>query len=95
MFRYIPTNVGDESFVANVEGNDLVNVEVGTVNTETGIFSALTPQEAQNRGVLAFQTDGNGYRVWIDRENGHVIPYVRQNNDWVVATQAQWFNFFA
>ena len=89
MFRYIPTNVGDESFVANVEGNDLVNVEVGTVNTETGIFSALTPQEALNRGVLAFQTDGNGYRVWIDRENGHVIPYVRQNNDWVVATQAQ------
>ena len=89
MFRYIPTNMSGGEYEANVEGNDLVSIQVGSVNAETGVFTPLTPSEASSRGVLSFQTEGDAYKVWIDKEDGHVIPYVRQNNDWVVASAAQ------
>ena len=90
MFRYIPTNIGDENYAANVEGNDLVSIQVGVVNAETGVFTALTPSEAESQGVLAFKTDANGYRVQIVKDNGgNVVSYVRDNNAWVVASASQ------
>lgn len=90
MFRYIPTNITDETYEANKEGNELVTIKVGTVNTNTGVFTELTPSQASSQGVLAFKTQGSGYRVWISKDNSNnVIQYVRQNNAWVAATQAQ------
>ena len=90
MFRYIPTNITDQYYTANVEGNDLVSIQVGVVNGETGVFSALTPAEAESQGVLAFKTDEDEYKVEIVKDNDeNVVPYVRQNNSWVVASASQ------
>ena len=90
MFRYIPTNVGDDNYAANVEGNDLVSIQVGVLDMGTGVFTVLTPAEASSRGVLAFKTQAGSYRVWIVKDNGgHAVPYVRQNNAWVAANASQ------
>lgn len=89
MFRYIPTNVAEEPYAANQEGNELVSIKVGSVNTETGVFTELTPAQATSQGILAFNTSGDKYRVWIDTTAaGKAISYVRDNNRWVVATSA-------
>lgn len=90
MFRYIPTNVTDDHYTANQEGNELVSIKVGSVNTQTGVFTELTPTEASSQGILTFKTEGNNYKVWISKDNSNnVIQYVRAQNDWVAATQAQ------
>ena len=89
MFRYIPTNVTDDNYEANQEGNELVTISVGSVDTHTGVFTELTPSQASSQGILAFKTEGSQYKVWIDKNGNDVVQYVRANNDWVVATQAQ------
>ena len=89
MFRYIPTNISDENYDANKEGNELVTVSIGSYNTETGIFTELTPAQASSQGVLCFNTEGGNYRVWISKDGDDVIQYVRSNNKWVEATQDQ------
>ena len=90
MFRFIPTNVeGEGGYSANQEVNDLVSISVGTVNTESGVFTELTPSQATSQGILTFKTEGGNYKVWIDKENGSVVQYVRSHNAWVEATSAQ------
>lgn len=94
MFRYIPTNINEElngvSYTANKEYLDLVTIDVGSVNTETGVFTAVTPTDATSQGNLSFAVENGEYKVWIDKDaNDKVIPYVRSNNNWVVATAAQ------
>jgi uncharacterized protein YjdB len=90
MFRYIPTNITDDNYTANKEGNELVTIQVGSVNTSTGVFTQLTPAEAASQGILTFKTENGEYKVWINKDgNNNVINYVRSNNTWVVATSAQ------
>lgn len=90
MFRFIPTNVeGEGGYSANQEVNDLVSISVGTVNTESGVFTELTPSQATSQGILTFKTEGGNYKVWIDKENGSVVQYVRSHNAWVEATSDQ------
>lgn len=89
MFRYIPTSVTDEHYRANQEGNELVTIKVGKYNAENGDFTELTPAQATSEGILAFKTEGSEYKVWISKENGNVVQYVRSNNAWVEATSAQ------
>ena len=90
MFRYLPTNIGDETYAANVEGNELVTFKVGSFNTETGVFTELTPAQATSQGILAFKTEGGEYKVWIEKDqNDKTISFVRSNNAWVAATAAQ------
>ena len=90
MFRYIPTNIGDETYAANTEGNELVTIKVGSFNTETGVFTELTPTQASSQGILSFKTEGGSYKVWIVKDNNdEAIPFVRSNNAWVEATAAQ------
>lgn len=91
MFRYIPTNVGEN---ANKEDLDLVSIKIGTKNEDTGVFTEVSAQDAATQSLLAFKTATVGgnltYKVWIDTlANGTVIPYVRGDNRWVPATQAQ------
>ena len=90
MFRYIPTNVTDEHYTANQEGNELITIQVGVIpDSQTGVFTELTTAEATSQGVLTFKTDGDNYKVWIDKNGNDVIQYVRSNNTWVEATAAQ------
>lgn len=93
MFRYLPTNIGDETYAANTEGNDLVTIKVGSFDSEHGGFTELTPAQASAQGILAFKTNdaGNEYKVWIvkDQNTNKAISYVRSNNEWVEATAAQ------
>ena len=88
MFRYIPTNVADDNYDPNQEGNELVTIQVGTVDTETGIFTAMTPAQASS--ILAFKTENGDYKVAIQKDaNDKAISFVRSNNTWVEATAAQ------
>ena len=94
MFRYIPTNITDASYTAGQEGNELVSIKVGSVNGSTGVFTELTPAQASSDRVLAFNTQNGKYKVWIDTTvvqsgRGAVIQYIRANNAWVAATDAQ------
>lgn len=90
MFRYIPTNITDDNYDANEEGNELVTIKVGSFDTDSGIFTELTPAEASAQGILAFATDNSGeYKVSISKNGDDVIQYVRSNNTWTPATQAQ------
>ena len=94
MFRYIPTNINEEvngvTYTANKEYLDLVTVGVGSVDTQTGFFTAVTPADAASQGNLSFVVENNQYKVWIDVDNnGKAIPYVRANNTWTPATTAQ------
>ena len=94
MFRYIPTNITEEvdgvSYTANKEYLDLVTIDVGSVDAETGVFTAVTPADASSQGNLSFVVENGKYKVWMDVDgNNKVIPYVRSNNDWVQATTAQ------
>ena len=90
MFRYIPTNITDENYVANKEGNELVTIKVGSLDTQTGIFTQLTPAQASAQGILAFATDDSGnYKVSISKDGNNVIQYVRSNNTWRPATSAE------
>ncbi|MBP5571470.1 MAG: hypothetical protein J6X39_02235 [Bacteroidales bacterium] len=89
MFRYIPTNITDENYEANVEGNELVTFSVGLYNANSGVFTELTPAQANAQGVQIFATEGGNYKVSISKNGNDVIQYVRSNNDWVPATAAQ------
>lgn len=94
MFRYIPTNINEElngvSYTANKEYLDLVTIDVGSVDTQTGVFTAVSPTDAASQGNLSFAVENNEYKVWIAVDaNDKVIPYVRSNNIWVAATAAQ------
>ena len=94
MFRYIPTNIDEElngvTYTANKEYLDLVTIDVGSVDTESGTFTAVTPADAAAQYNLSFAVENNEYKVWIDVDaNDKVIPYVRSNNNWVAATAAQ------
>lgn len=87
MFRYIPTNITDDHYSANQEGNELVTIQVGSYNSQTGAFTELTPAEASSAGILTFKTEGSGYKVQIVKDNGNkAISYVRKNNQWIEAT---------
>ncbi len=91
MFRYIPTNIDetveDVLYKANKEYLDLVTVNVGSVDTETGVFTEESPSQTS---APAFKVENEAFKVWISKDNGgHVIPYVRSNNTWVEATTAQ------
>ena len=89
MFRYIPTNITDDNYTANQEGNELVTIKVGSYNANTGAFTELTTSEAASQNILTFKTEGNNYKVWIVKENNVAVPFVRSNNRWVKATTAQ------
>ncbi len=89
MFRYIPTNITDENYEANVEGNELVTFSVGLYNANSGVFTELTPAQADAQEVQIFATEGGNYKVSISKNGNDVIQYVRSNNDWVPATAAQ------
>lgn len=89
MFRYIPTNVTDDNYEANQEGNELVTLTVGSYNADTGDFSPLTPSEASSQGILTFKTEGGDYKVWIVKNGDDVVQYVRSDNSWKEATAAQ------
>ena len=86
MFRYIPTNITDDNYTANQEGNELVTIKVGSYNANTGAFTELTTSEAASQNILTFKTEGNNYKVWIVKENNAAVPFVRSNNRWVKAT---------
>ncbi|MBR4771161.1 MAG: hypothetical protein IK009_00315 [Bacteroidales bacterium] len=86
MFRYIPTNITDDNYTANQEGNELVTIKVGSYNANTGAFTELTTSEAASQNILTFKTEGNNYKVWIVKENNVAVPFVRSNNRWVKAT---------
>ena len=90
MFRYLPTNVTDANFTANQEGNDLVKIYMGVLD-EDNIYVEMSADSAAYYNKLAFKTDASGnYRVWIDTTAaGKAIPYVREHNRWVAASQAQ------
>lgn len=90
MFRYIPTNITDDTYEANQEGNELVTIQVGTMDSETGVFTQLTAAQAASQGVLTFATEADTCKVWIVKDNaGKAIPFVRDQNEWVAASQAQ------
>ena len=89
MFRYIPTNITDDNYTANKEGNELVTIKVGSYNANTGAFTELTTSEAASQNILTFKTEGNNYKVWIVKENNVAVPFVRSNNRWDKATSAQ------
>lgn len=90
MFRYIPTNITDDNYEANQEGNELVTVKMGSYNANTGAFTPLTPSEASSQGILTFKTEGNDYKVWIVKDNDNkAVAFVRSNNKWIKATAAQ------
>lgn len=89
MFRYIPTSAGDETYSAGAEGNELVTFQVGSLNKNTGVFTAVTPADAASQGVLAFNVENGAYKVWIVKNGDDVVPYVRKNNAWVVASAAE------
>lgn len=89
MFRYIPTNITDENYEANVEGNELVTFSIGTYNANTGVFTEVSAAQAESQGVQIFATEGGNYKVSISKNGNDVIQYVRSNNDWVPATAAQ------
>lgn len=94
MFRYIPTNIAEDGYEPGQEGNELVSIKVGSVNGSTGVFTELTPAQAATDHVLAFNTQNGKYKVWIDTTvvqsgRGAVIQYIRANNAWVAATDAQ------
>lgn len=89
MFRYIPTNITDEHYEANEEGNELVTFTVGSYNANSGIFTELTPSQADAQGIQIFKTENGEYKVSISKNGDNVIQYVRSNNDWVPATAAQ------
>lgn len=91
MFRYIPTNITDDNYSANQEGNERVTIKVGAVfDHDTGVFTELTPAEASAAGVLAFKTENGAYKVWISKDqSNNVIQYVYLHNSWEVATQDQ------
>ena len=92
MFRYIPTNieevVNEVTYIANKEYPELVSIDVGSVNTQTGVFTHVDPADAG--GSLCFAVENNDYKVWIVKDNDdNVVQYVRSHNTWVEATQAQ------
>lgn len=95
MFRYIPTNVTDTLFTANQEANDRVIIKVGSLDENSGVFTELTAAQASSQGILAFDTATNAQnqdtcKVWIVKDNqGKAISFVRNQNSWVEATQAQ------
>lgn len=90
MFRYIPTNVTDSLYQANREGNELVTLEVGSLNESSGAFTRLNSAQAADQSILAFEQEGDTlYRVWIVKENDKAVLFVRQQNKWVPATNAQ------
>ena len=84
MFRYIATNEGDD---ANKERLDLVTLQIGDKNEETGAFTPVAASAAS--GSNAFLIEGGNYKVRIDSNDSGVIPYVRSGNSWVAATAAQ------
>ena len=91
MFRYIPTNINETvdevDYVANKEYLDLVTIKIGSVDTDTGIF---TEETTAGTSSPAFAIENNAFKVWISKDNQNkVIPYVRSNNKWVPATSAQ------
>lgn len=87
MFRYIPTNITDDHYSANQEGNELVTIQVGSYNLGNGVFTKLTPAEASSAGILTFKTEGSDYKVQIVKDNSNkAISYVRKNNQWIEAT---------
>ena len=92
MFRYIPTNieevVNEVTYIANKEYPELVSIDVGSVNTQTGVFTHVDPADAG--GSLCFAVENDEYKVWIVKDNNdNVVQYVRSHNTWVEATQAQ------
>ena len=95
MFRYIPTNVTDTLYTANQEANDRVIIKVGSLDENSGVFTELTAAQASSQGILAFDTATNAQnkdtcKVWIVKDNqGKAISFVRNQNSWVEATQAQ------
>lgn len=90
MFRYIPTNIDDDHYDANQEGNELVTIQVGSYNSQTGAFTELTPAEASSAGILTFKTEGSDYKVQIVKDNNNnAISYVRKNNQWIEATTGE------
>ncbi len=89
MFRYIPTSAGDETYSAGAEGNELVTFQVGSLNKNTGVFTAVTPADAATQGILAFNVENGAYKVWIVKNGNDVVPYVRKNNEWVVANDSE------
>ena len=90
MFRYIPTNVTDSLYKANQEGNELVKIEVGSLNEQSGVFTRLNSAQAADESILAFEQEGDTlYKVWIVKENDKAVLFVRQQNKWVPATNAQ------
>lgn len=89
MFRYIPTNITDENYEANVEGNELVTFSIGTYNANTGVFTEVSAAQAESQGIQIFATEGGNYKVSVSKNGNDVIQYVRSNNDWVPATAAQ------
>ncbi len=90
MFRYIPTNVQDTVYNANQEANERVIVKVGSLDESSGVFTELTAAQAASQGILAFKTVADTCHVWIEKDgSGNAISYIRQQNNWVPATQAQ------
>jgi len=89
MFRYIPTSAGDEAYSAGEEGNELVTFQVGSLNKNTGVFTPVTPADAASQGTLAFNVENGAYKVWIVKNGGDVVKYVRKNNEWVVANDSE------
>lgn len=89
MFRYIPTSAGDDDYDANQEGNELVTIQTGSYNPDDGTFTPLTAAEAAAQNALAFATEADTCKVWIVKEGGQAVPFVRSQNKWVKATQAQ------
>lgn len=94
MFRYIPTNieetVNEVAYTANKEYLDLVSIDVGSLDASTGVFTPVSPADAASQGNLSFAVENGEYKVWVVVDAGDkVIPYVRANNKWIPATQAQ------
>lgn len=90
MFRYIPTNITDDTYEANQEGNELVTIQVGSLDAQTGVFTQLTAAQAASQGILTFATEADTCKVWIVKDNaGKAIPFVRDQNKWEAASQAQ------
>lgn len=84
MFRYIATNEGTD---ANKERLDLVTLQIGDKNEETGAFTPVEASAAS--GSNAFLIEGGDYKVWVENSGGSPVAYVRSGNSWVAATAAQ------
>ena len=73
-FRYVPTYAGDN---AGIENNDLVTIQVGTKNEDTGTFTPVLASEASNP---VFQINNGEYAVNIEKDNNTVVLYARHGS---------------